>query len=267
VGEEEVKQIPHRVKPGEVVVMETGPVYIAVRPLSKTDLGCDSPILISESKGRLYLDMYNYLGPEKVFGELDRESRFYKGQPQCAFYIEVMEKDKEIDASAVAKKVAAGSIRDDAAPAVTSYHDNKERPWVLEYVRDGQKIGLEVDLMQWQLLRRWTEKGDLGWPMLESPIARQNREGWIEVEGATLTCGKEPALLYGDPSGGLWVACYYGEPAPLALSVPGGAVRVEQMGPGMICWEKGTVTVEALNLSGEPVVEGGVLTRENVTHP
>jgi hypothetical protein len=33
--------------------------------------------------------------------------------------------------------------------------------------------------MAWQLKQRWTEAGDLGWPMLESSVARQARGGKV----------------------------------------------------------------------------------------
>ncbi|NUN96271.1 MAG: hypothetical protein HUU16_08855, partial [Candidatus Omnitrophica bacterium] len=259
VGENEVKELPHQVERGKVMVIETPPARIALLPLSITELGYDSPIRIAEKDGRLYLDMYNYLGEEKTFGELDRGSRFYRGQPQCAFYVEVADQSAHPDAPSFAREVAGGTVRDGVAPPFTSYRDDARRPWVLEYAREGKTLGLEVDLMEWRLLRRWNENGDLGWPMLESPMARQNSQGRIELAGATLECGKAPALLYGDPAAGLWVAAYYGDPAPLSLSLPGGSVRIERMGPGTLAWRKGEVTLDTLDLEGPPKIVGGAL--------
>ncbi len=56
----------------------------------------------------------------------------------------------------------------------------------MEYERGGRRLGLEVDLMRFDLLRRWTEAGVLSLPMLESPLARQSRDGNLQVGGARL---------------------------------------------------------------------------------
>ncbi len=40
--------------------------------------------------------------------------------------------------------------------------------------------------MRFDLLRRWTEAGVLSLPMLESPLARQSRDGNLQVGGARL---------------------------------------------------------------------------------
>jgi hypothetical protein len=51
----------------------------------------------------------------------------------------------------------------------------------VEYSRDGETIGLEVDLMEWKLKRRWTQDGAIGWPMLSSPVARETMNGEVTV--------------------------------------------------------------------------------------
>ena len=58
-------------------------------------------------------------------------------------------------------------------------------------------MGLDRDLTKWELKRRWTEKGDLGFPMLESPIARQNRDGRVDI----LTGKRKFAHNGNDPGG------------------------------------------------------------------
>ena len=102
--------------------------------------------------------------------------------------------------------------------------------------------------MEWELKRRWTQDGELGWPMLESPVARQNADGRVEVGGAVLTCGKAPAWLFADPTGRLWAAGYHGPPAPLTLTVPGGRVELAAMGIGTIVWRNGKASIEALDV-------------------
>jgi hypothetical protein len=121
-------------------------------------------------------------------------------------------------------------------------------------------LGLDVDLTKWELKRRWTENGDLGFPMLESSIARQNREGLVEVGDATLTYGKEAGWLFAPPGTGTYVAAYHGQrPAPLKLTVPNGSVEISAMGTGTVVWDNGEVTIDAIDLEGEPIVVGGTL--------
>ena len=45
----------------------------------------------------------------------------------------------------------------------------------------------------------------------------------------------------------------------LRLDLPVGAVSVPAMGTGLVTWENGHVTVEAVDLTGPMTVEGGVL--------
>jgi hypothetical protein len=92
VGDQEVDSLPFQVNPGQTIVVDTGHVYMAVRPLSLTDLGHDAPIQLTVIDGHLVLEMYNYRGPTKTFWELAQPSSFYQGQPQCGFYLEIAEK-------------------------------------------------------------------------------------------------------------------------------------------------------------------------------
>ena len=76
--------------------------------------------------------------------------------------------------------------------------------------------------------------------MLESPIARQNATGRVEVGDAVLECGQGPAWLFASPATGRYVAGYHGQqPAPLTLTVPGGRVEVPEMGIGTVVWDRG----------------------------
>lgn len=248
VGERRVEVLPAEVPPGEVVVIGSGKVFFALLPLTRTDLGRDAPMRLVERAGELVLEIYNYLGPEKGFWEMGWPGAFYKGKPQCGIYLEVAERSVYPDGCAFGQVVASGSLVD-ATAAPFTYAAEGERLWTVEYTRAGQTLGIEVDLMAWALKRRWTQNGELGWPMLESQVARQSRDGHIEVGDATLDCGKESAWLFASPSTGRYVAAYHGLlPAPLALTTPGGTVEIPAMGTGVVVWNKGEVTVEALNV-------------------
>jgi hypothetical protein len=259
IGEEKVAALPAVVGQDEVVVIESGAVRTAVRPLTRTRLGRSRPVRLVERGGDLVLELYNYLGPEKRFWELNWPGAFYQGTPQCGLYLEAAERCQHADAPAFARTVSAGQLLDHTEPAF-AYAGQRERLWRVEYARDGASLGIEVDLMSWQLRRRWTEAGDLGWPMLASPIARQTRSGEVIVGDAGLRCGPEAGWLFACPERNHWVAGYHGlAPAPFELTVPGGRVSVDAMGTGIVVWDAGAVRVEAVSVAGAPHVEGGAL--------
>jgi hypothetical protein len=259
VGEHRVTALPTDLPPGEVIVLGSGDTLFAVLPLQRTDLGRDAPIRLAERQGDLVLELHNYLGPEKRFWELGWPGAFYQGAPQCGFYLEVAERAAYNDGKAFGQVVASGGLEDTTdAPFV--YAGEGERLWTVQYARDGQSLGIECDLMAWRLKRRWTQDGELAWPMLESPIARETKDGRVAIGEATLTCGREAAWLYACPDVGRWVAAFHGlRPAPLTLTVPGGTVEIEAMGTGTVVWDNGLVTVEAVGLQGAPRVSGGRL--------
>jgi hypothetical protein len=259
VGESSVDALPATVGPDQVIVIESGEVRIAIRPLSRTDLGRDAPIQLAERDGDLILELYNYLGPEKRFWELGWPGAFFQGTPHCGVYLEVAERDQHSDAMRFAREVLSGQLLDRTEPPFV-YAGERERLWHLQYARDGAVLGIEVDLMSWRLKRRWTEDGDLGWPMLASPLACETRTGEVVVGEARLRCGPEAGWLFACPERNRWVAAYHGrKPAPLELSVPGGRLALDAMGTGTVVWEDGTVYVEAVAVEGTPRVEGGVL--------
>ena len=155
--------------------------------------------------------------------------------------------------------MAKGTLTDEAEAPFT-YAGEGERLWTVSYERDGEMVGIEVDLMASQLKRRWTQDGDLGWPMLDSPIAQETRSGHIELRGALLTCGEAAGWLFSSPGTGRYVAAYHGlQPAPLTLTVPGGQVVLDGIEAGVMIWDRGTVTVNAVALQGTPEVAGGEL--------
>jgi hypothetical protein len=256
VGSRKIETLPAEVLPGEVVVVASGQVLTAVRPLSRTDLGRNAPLRLTEIDGHLALEIYNYLGPAKTFWEMAYPGSFYQGQPQCGFYLEMAERADYPNGLHFAELVASGSLTDQAPPPKT-YDTGVERLWRVQYSRDSATLGLEIDLMNWQLKQRWNQQGDMGWQMLESPLARQTHSGIVQVGDAALHCGQEAAWLVALPEANLWAAGYHGtQPAPLSLSLPVGKVEINQMGTGLLIWNDGKVTIDALDVEGSPVIIG-----------
>ncbi|MEE2874170.1 MAG: hypothetical protein VX893_14810 [Candidatus Latescibacterota bacterium] len=246
IGPHKVDALPAEVPQGEVVVVGSGGLWTAVLPLELTDLGGGAPIRLVELGGHLALEMYNYTGPAKTFWEMAKPGSFYKGQPRCGFYCELSERADYASGADFAAKVASGTLLDEAAPAAT-YTAGDERALRVEYARDDRVLGIEVDLYEWSLTRRWTQDGPLSWPMHESPYARQSASGEVSVGGATLTCDKGPIWLCACPGGKRYIAAYSGpEIASLRLEVPGDVVELAAIGAGIVVWDEGEVTVEAI---------------------
>jgi len=260
IGDHQVSQLPAEIQPGEVVVIASGRAYTAVRPLTLTDIGRDAPIRVGEIQGDLVLELYNYLGQEKPFWEISWPGAFYQGKPQCGFYFEMAERDAYPNGRAFGQVVASGALRDQASPAFV-YDGTRPRPWTVAYTRDDQELGIEVDLMEWKLRRRWTQDGELGFPMLESPVARQSRSGEIRLGQAVLRWQPvdgtfAPAWLFASPETGCWVAGYTGDqPTAITLTTPGGKVEIPAMGTGTLVWDQGQVNVDAVGLqSGDTLI-------------
>ena len=259
IGDRRIESLPVQIAPGRTVVVGSGQTFFAVRPLSLTDLGRDAPVQLTTIDGHLALEMYNYRGPAKTFWEMAHPGSFYQGQPQCGFYVEVAERSAYADGAAFGRLIDSGKFTDEVQSPAT-YAPGDERLWQVAYERGQQALGMEVDLMAWRLMRRWTQTGDPRWPMLESPIARQSRDGTVSVGEATLSCGNEAAWLLALPEDNTWVAAYHGQqPAPFTLTVPDGSIEIDAMGAGTIVWRGGEVTIDALDLQGSPRINGGHL--------
>ena len=259
VGDRRIESLPAPVPPGEVVVIGSGDALFAVRPLTRTDLGREAPIRLVDIQGDLVLELYNYRGPAKAFWDLGWPGAFFRGRPQCGIYLEVAERKEYADGRAFGEVVAKGTLTDKTGAPFT-YAGEGERLWTISYERDGEMVGIEVDLMAWELKRRWTQDGELGWPMLDSPIAQETRSGHIELSGAVLTCGEAAGWLFSCPETGRYVAAYHGpQPAPFTLTVPGGQIVIEGIETGVVVWDRGEVTVDGVGLQGTPEVVGGEL--------
>lgn len=258
VEDERINSLPAAVPDGAIVVIGSGSVYIAVKPLRRTKAGRDVPLRLVEKQGDLVLEIYNYLGPAKPFWEFaPQPNPFFQGHPHLGVYVELADRGVHRSGHSFGRVVAGGTFRDDEdEPFTTDFRT--ERLWTVEYERDGERVGIEVDLMNWTLTRRWTQSGAVEWPLLEAPGVRSNRTGTVVVDGATLRCGQAVGWLYSNPASRRWVAGYHGPAAaPVTLDLPDGRVEIESMGTGTIVWDAGVVTIDALNVQGTPRVIGG----------
>ena len=276
-----INDLPVEVPERSVIVVGCGNVYIAVCPLERTKLGAHAPIRmleqplggseqgsraqekyhtnsdradrgLSRMSGSLVLEMYNYLGPDKTFWELANPGAFFQGYVRNGFYVEVVERSHYASGKAVFEALASGRILEDL-DEVRTFDGANSRTWSVAYSRHDHTLGIEVDLMRWRIQRRWADGEDLGFPMLLSPLALENRSGHIELANARLHCGSDAAWLVGVSEAGLWVGAYHGpEASALTLDVPGGQVHLERLEAGMVRWDKGHVTVDAIGLELRP---------------
>ena len=84
--------------------------------------------------------------------------------------------------------------------------------------------------------RRWTDRGEKVFPMLESAVARESPSGFVRVGEATLACGKkEPGWLFASPTTRRYAAACTGDtPSRLVLTLPGGKVEIPSLSTGMV---------------------------------
>ncbi|MBX3012786.1 MAG: hypothetical protein KF832_14820 [Caldilineaceae bacterium] len=239
VGATKVTALPHVVEPGQVVVIGSGDIYMAVRPLTVTPLGKDTPVQLVERAGDLVLECYNYRGPEKRFWEMGWPGAFYQGKPIVAFYLELSERTAEEDGQAFGARVASGLFTEHADPPFT-YAAAGERNYAASYARDGEEIGLLVDRMNWQLKRRWTATGDLGWPPLAAPLAQQTTADQVAVGEAALTSTHGPLWVAALPASPQYLLGYLGlQPATLTLTTPQGTTTIEVPDAITLLWRDG----------------------------
>ena len=257
----EVTSLPTAGSPSSTVVIESGEIMMAFKPFSLSNLGSGKQLRIQEREGTLMIELYNYKGPEKTFWELAWPGTFYQGLPKCGFYSEVADRDDFRDGPAFAEKVNSGKITDVAEPKST-YSGTESRKWKVEYERNGRKLGMEVDLFDWFAPpQRWTQKGAIELPMLESRYAKQSISGHIEIDDVSLsTSGKNSAWLYVSPEGNKIAAAYHGpEQSDLILTGPSFKLEIPALKGGIIVWENGIINIEATGLEGKPKLKGAKL--------
>ena len=251
-----VRELPAAIPERALIVVACGDVYIAVRPLERSDLGVDAPVRMVEHRGSLVLEMYNYLGPAKTFWELGDPGAFFQGHVRNGFWVEVAARHRYSNGQALHQALANGELHAEVDEPRTD-DGHSQRAWRVSYSDGQQDLGIEVDLMRWRTLRRWADGADLDSPMLESPVARQCRSGHITLGAASLQCGQTAAWLLALPGAGLWAAAYHGpDPAPFALDLPVGSVKIERLEAGLVIWDNGQVAIDALGLGSEPQVLG-----------
>ncbi len=259
IGETRVESLPVDVAPGKVITIVSGDAMFALLPLSRTDMGRNAPIRLVERAGDLVLDIYNYSGSEKSFWEMRADGPFFQGYPKNGVLIEVAERNDYEQAQDFAKAVASGSLDDRSDDPFVS-DGVTDRLWKIEYERDGQKVGIEIDLMKWALKRRWTESGELDYPMLESPFAVQSQDGNLRLGHATVESTKGPVWMVSPPGSETWIVGYHGpEPTSLTLTVPGGNISIPQISAGTIHWQDGKIKIDAAGMTSAPSIVGGTL--------
>ena len=152
---------------------------------------------------------------------------------------------------------ATGQITEKLEEART-FDGKISRQWSVGYESEDHTVGMEVDLMRWQILRRWADGADLDFPMLLSPLALETRSGYIDArQCSACTVAKTPrgSLL------SLMLTCgsrriMVPEASALRLEVPDGHVHLESLEAGLVLWDKGQVTIDAIGLQDEPNAVG-----------
>ncbi len=251
-----IGETPAEAPEGALIVVGCGDVYVIVRPLGRTQLGAEAPIRIIEHRGSLVIEMVNYMGPAKTFWELAKPGAFFQGYVRNGFFAEVVARSRYVSGRA-AHEAFANSQISEALDEARAFDGENQRNWALSYSDGKRELGIEVDLMRWQVQRRWADGESLDFPMLASPIARQDRSGHIEIGAASLRCAQAPAWLLALPEAELWVGAYHGpEASAFSLELPAGRVDVERLEAGIVVWDKGQVRVDALGLGADPSVSG-----------
>ncbi len=253
--------LPQHADPESVIVIESETIMIAVRPFSLTNLGSNSinhPIRIKEYEGNLMIELYNYKGPEKTFWELAWPGTFFQGYPKCGFYAEVADRKEYTDGIAFTEAIESGSFTDISDPEST-YSGTESRKWKVEYSRQGRTLGMEIDLFDWfKQAKRWTEKGPLEAPMLESRFARQDTSGHIRIGNTEINWdGNGTAWLYQSPAGDKIAAAYHGPgPSSFSLETPSFSLEMPELKYGIMVWQDGEINMEAIGLKEKPRIRG-----------
>lgn len=214
------------------VVTET--LMIGTRVLGRTTLGANAPIRLVEHDGMISLEIHNYLGPTKTFWELANPGAFFHGLPFCAFYTEVAERDQWETVEQFMTEFSSGISAADLQESPGSGNAN-QRKLEARYSRLGQTLGIEVDLVTGELMRRFTEQGDMDLPKMTSSIALHSDSSPIIIGEARLDFGAGDAWLLSLPEQELWVAGIQGDkPTDVTLTTERGEQHFQGMTSGLI---------------------------------
>jgi len=264
INGKDVRELPIEIINTDVIVVGCGDVYVAIRPLSLTNLGGGAPIRIVKHEQYVVLELYNYLGPTKTFWELAHPGAFYQGRTRCGFYAEVVEKSDYSSGADFAAEVARGLLIENFDDPIT-YNGENERLWSVEYRRDNETLGIELDMMQFEIKRMWTHCASDMLPMLDSPIAIQALDGDVKINDSILKCeGEGTRWLVSLPDEHTWIAAFHGpDPSSLILEIPEGRIEIDKLTRGLVTWENGQIQIEATGLEGTPKIVGGLITKIN----
>jgi len=209
-------------------------LLVGIRLLGRTALGPHAPVRLVERGGMIALEMHNYLGPKKTFWELAQPGAFFHGLPYCAFYIEVVERDQWEGAQQFITALSSGESSADVTET-KDLGDTGQRCLTATYSRSGQAVGLEVDLVTGELVRRFTEKGNLDLPKHRSNLAVHSDSSPIEIGNARLDFGSGDAWLVAMPDSGLWVVGFTSDsPSDVILTTEHGQKRFPDMSAGLL---------------------------------
>ena len=237
---------PYTLSDGALIVFGFEQSLLAIKLLSRTDLGRNAPIQLIERDGDLLLEIYNYKGSAKTFWELAQPGSFYQGQPQCGFFAEAAECSNYESIEAFADVVSKGELSDEVEDAVDRFSRNQERKWRVAYNRDGKELGIEVDLIHWKLLSRWNNVGPLKYPLLESRNSVQRMGGDFSVGAAKVGPCRGSVWLYGNDEARLWVlGGYSDEGTKLAIETPTVSVTVSDFRFGQVLIQGDRVSLDA----------------------
>lgn len=231
-----VTELPCDVPDESDICVVTETLMVGVRVLGRTALGANAPIQLVERDGMISLNIHNYLGPDKTFWELANPGAFFQGLPFCAFYMEVAERDQWETAGQFMTVFSSGISTADLldTPGLGSAN---QRKLSARYSRAGQTLGIEVDLVTGELIRRFTEQGEMDLPKLSSTVALHSDTSPIEINGSRLDFGTGDAWLLSLPELELCVAGIQGDkPSDVTLITDRGERCFQGMTSGLIVW-------------------------------
>jgi len=247
-----VDELPYDVPLGSDVFVRTETLIIGIRVLGRTALGVNAPIRLVERDGMISLEIHNYEGPEKTFWELANPGAFFKGLPFCAFYSEIVERDEWDSDEHFMKEFSSGISAVDLDD-IPGLGDTNQRQLTANYSRSGQTIGIEVDLVSGELIKRFTEQGIMDLPKMDSTVAQHSAVSPIEIGDSRLEFGSGDAWLLSMPDSELWVAGIQGDaPSDIALTTEHGQQTFQGMTSGLIVRRGDDIKVVASPPSTSP---------------
>ena len=106
-------------------------------------------------------------------------------KPFCAFYTEVAERDQWEAVEQFMTEFSSGISATDLQESSRSGNAN-QRKLEARYSRLGQTLGIEVDLVTGELMRRFTEQGDMDLSEMTSSIALHSDSSPVIIDEARL---------------------------------------------------------------------------------